>query len=148
MYVTHPFVDFSQVLDRSVICPPGFFTSSKWVFQGDWHRLRILSSMSHRMWGVIPRRASWLIGYCLTLTGIALAFSSMMTGCLCLASPIPAVSAKANGYLWAHGCTSGAMTSEGLGAKSLYSSLKARDKTCIGCPSPSVTDIPPGSKWI
>ena len=36
----------------------------------------------------------------------------------------------------------------GLRHKSLYSSLKARDKTWIGCPSPSVTDIPPGSKWI
>ena len=100
------------------------------------------------MWGVIPHRASWLMGYYLTLTGIASAFSSMTTGCLCLASPIPAISAQANGYLWTHGCTFGAMVSEGLGAKSLYSSLKARDKTFISYPSPSVTDIPPGSKWI
>ena len=97
----------------------GFFTGSKGVFQGDWHRLRILVSMSRQMWGVIPRRASWLIGYCFTLTGVASAFSSMMTGCLCLASPIPAVSAHANGYLWTHGCISGAITSEGLGTKSL-----------------------------
>ena len=101
--------------------------------------------MSHRVWEVIPRRASWLIGYCLTLTGVTSAFSSMMTGCLFLASPIPAVSAHANGYLWTHGYISGAITSKGLGTKSLYSSLKARDKTCVGCPSPSVTDIPPGS---
>ena len=85
----------------------------------------------------------------------------MMTGCLCLAGPTPAVSAQANGYLWIHGCHhshktgagdpnahrgQAAMVSEGLGAKSLYSSLKARDKTCIGCPSPSVTVILPGSK--
>ena len=84
------------------------------------------------MWGVIPCRASWLIGYCLPLAGIASAFSSMVTGCLCLASPIPAVSAQANGYLWTNGCISGAMTSEDIGAKSLYSCLKARDKTCIG----------------
>ena len=56
--------------------------------------------MSRRMWAVIPRGASWLMGYCLTLTGIALAFSSMTTGCLCLASPILAASAQANGYLW------------------------------------------------
>ena len=78
------------------------------------------------MWGVIPRRASWFIGYCVTLTGVAFAFSSMTTGCLCLPSPIPAVSAHANGYLWAHGCTSGAMVFEGLSTKSLYSSLRAR----------------------
>ena len=104
--------------------------------------------MSRRMWGVIPCRAYWLIGYCLTLTEVASAFSSMITGCLCLASPIPAVSAHANGYLWTHGCISGAIASEGLGTKSLYSSLKARDKTCIGYPSPSVTNILPGSKWI
>ena len=133
---------------RSVICPPGFFTGSKGVFQGDWHRLRIPAFMSCQMWGVIPCQASWLMGYCLTLTGIALAFSSMTTGCLCFTNPISAVSAQTNGYLWTHGCTSSVMTSEGLGTKSLYSSLQARDKTCIGCPSPSVTGIPPGSKWI
>ena len=97
--------------------------------------------MRCQMWGVIPLRASWLMGYCLTLTGVAPAFSSMMTGCLCLASPIPAISAQANGYLQTHGCTSGAMVSEGFSTKSLYSFLKARDKTCIGCPSPSVTVI-------
>ena len=44
-------------------------------------------------------------------------------------------------YIWCYGLW-------GLRHKSLYSSVKARDKTCIGCPSPSVTDIPPGSKWI
>ena len=148
MYVTHLFVDFSQVLDRSIICSPWLLHRQEGVFQEDWHRLRIPASTSCRMWGVIPCRASWLMGYCLTLTVIASAFSLMTTGCLCLASPIPAVSAQANGYLWTHGCISGAMVSEGLGATSLYSSLKSRDKTCIGCPSPSMTDIPPGSKWI
>ena len=80
--------------------------------------------MRRRMWGVIPRRASRLMGYCLTLRGVASAFSSMTTGCLCLASPTPAVSAQANGYLWTHGCISGAITSEGLGTKVCIPLLK------------------------
>ena len=76
--------------------------------------------MSWRMWGVISRRASWLIGCFFTLTGVALAFSLMTTRCVCLASPISVVFVHVNGYLWTHGFISGVITSEGLGPKSLY----------------------------
>ena len=78
------------------------------------------------MCGIIPCRASWLMGYCFTLTGVAFAFNSTTMGGLCLASPTPAISAQAREYF----CyIAGSRAAGGFGEYSLYSSLSARDKT-------------------
>ena len=128
--------------------PPGFFTGNRGLFHRDRYLLRIPTFKSRWICGVIPRWASRLRGYCFTCTGVASAFSSTKMGGLCLASPTPAVFAQARGYFWTQGCTLGSIAMGGPGWYSLYSSLSAKDKTCIGYPVPSITDIPPWSKWI
>ena len=62
--------------------------------------------MSHRMWGVISHRASWLIGYCFTLTGVTLAFSLMTTRCRCFCfccfCPCQQVFVDPRLYIWCY----------------------------------------------
>lgn len=51
------------------------------------------------MCGLIPSRASLLMGYCLTLIGAAPALRSIITGGTCFAIPVPPVSDQALGNL-------------------------------------------------
>ena len=53
---------------------PGFLTGRRGVFQGDWHGTKMPSCKSLRIWGLIPSRASWLIGYCRTPIAVASIF--------------------------------------------------------------------------